>query len=107
MTDMGPRRLQILEMLRGSTPLSQLSPAIARRAQAAIPKTIGNIRIDIPAEKCCYCQACTSHLKPTIKVISNPRTLKHMKRELKPEEHEKIVNAVAAGDRIKALNIYL
>jgi len=30
-----------------------------------------------------------------------------MKRELKPEEHEKIVNAVAAGDRIKAMNIYL
>ena len=76
---MGPRRLQILEMLRGSTPLSQLSPAIAPRAQAVIPKTIGNIRIDTPAEKCCYCQACTSHLKPTIKVISNPRT---------PETHE-------------------
>ena len=30
-----------------------------------------------------------------------------MKRELKPEEHEKIVRAVAAGDRIKATNIYL
>ena len=30
-----------------------------------------------------------------------------MKRELKPEEHEEIVSAVAAGDRIKALNIYL
>ena len=30
-----------------------------------------------------------------------------MKRELKPEEHEEIVNAVAAGDRIKAKNIYL
>ena len=30
-----------------------------------------------------------------------------MKRELKPEEHEAIVSAVAAGDRIKAKNIYL
>ena len=30
-----------------------------------------------------------------------------MKRELKPEEHEEIVRAVAAGDRIKATNIYL
>ena len=30
-----------------------------------------------------------------------------MKRELEPEEHEEIVNAVAAGDRIKATNIYL
>jgi hypothetical protein len=30
-----------------------------------------------------------------------------MKRELKPEEHEEIVSAVAAGDRIKATNIYL
>jgi hypothetical protein len=30
-----------------------------------------------------------------------------MKRELKPEEHEEIVGAVAAGDRIKATNIYL
>ena len=33
--------------------------------------------------------------------------LQHMKRELKPEEHEEIVRAVAAGDRIKATNIYL
>jgi len=30
-----------------------------------------------------------------------------MKRELKPEEHQEIVSAVAAGDRIKAKNIYL
>lgn len=30
-----------------------------------------------------------------------------MKRELKPEEHEEIVSAVAAGDRIKATSIYL
>jgi DNA-binding GntR family transcriptional regulator len=30
-----------------------------------------------------------------------------MKRELQPEEHEEIVSAVAAGDRIKAKNIYL
>jgi len=30
-----------------------------------------------------------------------------MKRELKPEEHEEMVRAVAAGDRIKATNIYL
>ncbi|PZR76469.1 MAG: hypothetical protein DLM52_06065 [Chthoniobacterales bacterium] len=30
-----------------------------------------------------------------------------MKRQLKPEEHEKIVSAVAAGDRIKAKSVYL
>ena len=30
-----------------------------------------------------------------------------MKRELKPEEHEEIVSAVANGDRIKATSIYL
>lgn len=30
-----------------------------------------------------------------------------MKRELKPEEREGIVNAVAAGDRVKATSIYL
>ena len=30
-----------------------------------------------------------------------------MKRELKPEEHEKIVRAIAAGDRVKAKSIYL
>jgi hypothetical protein len=30
-----------------------------------------------------------------------------MKRELKPEEHEEIVRAVAAGDRVKAKSIYL
>ena len=33
--------------------------------------------------------------------------VQHMKRELKPEEHEEIVRAVAAGDRIKATSIYL
>jgi len=30
-----------------------------------------------------------------------------MKRELTPEEHEEIVRAVAAGDRIKATSVYL
>ena len=42
-----------------------------------------------------------------LKLFQIPETLKHMKRELKPEEHEEIVSAVAAGDRIKAKNIYL
>ena len=42
-----------------------------------------------------------------LKLFKIPETLKHMKRELKPEEHEEIVSAVAAGDRIKAKNIYL
>jgi len=30
-----------------------------------------------------------------------------MKRELKPEEHEAIVRAIAAGDRVKATSTYL
>ena len=30
-----------------------------------------------------------------------------MKRELKPTEHEAILDAVRAGDRVKATNIYL
>ena len=30
-----------------------------------------------------------------------------MKRELKPEEHEAIVQAITAGDRLKATSIYL
>lgn len=30
-----------------------------------------------------------------------------MKRELKPEEHEEIVRAIAAGDRVKATSAYL
>jgi DNA-binding GntR family transcriptional regulator len=30
-----------------------------------------------------------------------------MKRELKPEEHEEIVQAITAGDRVKATSIYL
>jgi len=30
-----------------------------------------------------------------------------MKRELKPEEREEIVKAIAAGDRVKATSIYL
>src|SRR6266513_2674873 len=31
----------------------------------------------------------------------------HMKRELKAEEYDEIVSTIAAGDRIKATNIYL
>jgi DNA-binding GntR family transcriptional regulator len=49
-------------------------------------------------------------LSNPVRFISNKQLklfLKHMKRELKPEEHEEIVSAVAAGDRIKAKNIYL
>ncbi len=30
-----------------------------------------------------------------------------MKRELKPEEHEEIIRAIAAGDRVGATSIYL
>lgn len=30
-----------------------------------------------------------------------------MKRELKPEEREEIVRTIAAGDRVKAISIYL
>ena len=30
-----------------------------------------------------------------------------MKRELKPEEREEIVRVLAAGDRLKAISIYL
>jgi hypothetical protein len=30
-----------------------------------------------------------------------------MKRKLKPAEYEKIVSAIAAGDRVKATSIYL
>jgi DNA-binding FadR family transcriptional regulator len=30
-----------------------------------------------------------------------------MKRQLKPEEHEQIVKAIAAGDRVTAKSIYL
>ena len=30
-----------------------------------------------------------------------------MKRQLKPEEHEEIVKAIATGDRVKAKSIYL
>jgi hypothetical protein len=30
-----------------------------------------------------------------------------MKRQLKPEEHEEIVRAIAVGDRVKAKSIYL
>ena len=30
-----------------------------------------------------------------------------MKRELRPEEHEEILRALAAGDRVKATSTYL
>jgi hypothetical protein len=66
-----------------------------------IPKKLESIRIDSPAENVLTVKPCPIHLKQ-LKLF-----LKHMKRELKPEEHEEIVSAVAAGDRIKAKNIYL
>ena len=36
-----------------------------------------------------------------------PQCSQHMKRELKSEEREEIVSAIAAGDRVKATSIYL
>jgi len=33
--------------------------------------------------------------------------IEDMKRELKPQERERIINAVAAGDRVTATSIYL
>ena len=89
MIDPGPRRLQIFG---NAARLSASITTIALARKAVILKTVENIRIDTPTENA---------------VTLRPVRLKHMKRELKPEEHKKIVSAVAAGDRIKAMNIYL
>jgi DNA-binding GntR family transcriptional regulator len=55
------------------------------------PKEIGNATIKRVDERV------EQWLSPTIQ----------MKRELKPEEHEEIVRAIAAGDRVKATSLYL
>jgi DNA-binding FadR family transcriptional regulator len=39
--------------------------------------------------------------------LKESSALTSMKRQLKPEEHEEIVKAIAAGDRVKAKSIYL
>ena len=75
--------------------------------EAFIPKTVGNIRIDSPAENTITLGPVRCISNKPLKLFQTPETLKHMKRELKPQEHEEIVSAVAAGDRIKAMNIYL
>lgn len=46
-------------------------------------------------------------MKPLDARSNRGSVLQDMKRELKPEEREQIVSAVAAGDRVKATSIYL
>ena len=104
MIDLGPRRLQIFG---NAARLSASIPTIARARKAVIPKTIGNIRIDTPPENAVTLRAVRFISNKQLKLFQIPKPLKHMKRELKPEEHKEIVSAVAAGDRIKAMNIYL
>ena len=80
---------------------SALSPA-KRIIKAFIPKKLEVLELTVPPRMFL--------LSNPVRFISNKQLklfLKHMKRELKPEEHEEIVSAVAAGDRIKAKNIYL
>ena len=90
MIDLGPRRLQIFGNAGAAQCLYHNYRPRGRKA--VILKTVENIRIDTSPENA---------------VTLRPVRLKHMKRELNPEEHKKIVSAVAAGDRIKAMNIYL
>ncbi len=42
-----------------------------------------------------------------VRILAEVIPIKDMKRELKPEEREEIINAVAAGDRVTATSIYL
>ena len=104
MIDLGPRRLQIFG---NAARLSASITTIARARKAVIPKTIGNIRIDTPPENAVTLRPVRFISNKQLKLFQIPGPLKHMKRELKPEEHKEIVSAVAAGDRIKAMNIYL
>src|SRR5207302_11080210 len=52
-------------------------------------------------------QSASAKSKTARRAFERCSVVSYMKRELKPEEHEEIVRAVAAGDRIKATNIYL
>src|SRR4030095_13997730 len=90
-------------MLRGSVPLSQLSP---ERAGRSFSKQLKMLELTLPPRMLLQSGLYDiSNKQP--KLFQIPKPLKHMKRELKPEEHKEIVSAVAAGDRIKAMNIYL
>jgi hypothetical protein len=90
-------------MLRGSVPLSQLSP---ERAGRSFLKQLKMLELTLPPRMLLQSGLYDiSNKQP--KLFQIPKPLKHMKRELKPEEHKEIVSAVAAGDRIKAMNIYL
>ena len=54
------------------------------------------------------CETGDEMIKPVDEYVEtwlNPSI--QMKRELKPEEHEEIVKAIAAGDRVKATSLYL
>ena len=72
-----------------------------------IPKKIGITRLTLPSKMLLLSGPVPFVSNKQLKLFQILETLKHMKRELKPEEHEEIVSAVAAGDRIKAKNIYL
>lgn len=74
---------------------------------AVVPKNIGNIGIDTPADNALTGSPLSEVSREQLKLFQISGTLRHMKRELKPREREQIVSALAAGDRIKAKNIYL
>jgi hypothetical protein len=83
-----------------------LSPA-KRIIKGVIPKKLEVLELTVPPRMFLLSNPVRFISNKQLKLFKIPETLKHMKRELKPEEHEEIVNAVAAGDRIKAKNIYL
>jgi hypothetical protein len=83
-----------------------LSPA-KRIIKGVIPKKLEVLELTVPPRMFLLSNPVRFISNKQLKLFKIPETLKHMKRELKPEEHEEIVSAVAAGDRIKAKNIYL
>ena len=83
-----------------------LSPA-KRIIKAFIPKKLEVLELTVPPRMFLLSNPVRFISNKQLKLFKIPEILKHMKRELKPEEHEEIVSAVAAGDRIKAKNIYL
>ncbi len=85
---------------------SALSPA-KRIIKAFIPKKLEVLELTVPPRMFLLSNPVRFISNKQLKLFKIPETLKHMKRELKPEEHQEIVSAVAAGDRIKAKNIYL
>jgi hypothetical protein len=78
---------------------------VRRWMSIAFPNCFPARRSWIPDIRCDFGHGTINWVDERVEQWLNPSI--QMKRELKPEEHEEIVKAVAAGDRVKATSLYL